>query len=413
VLGQADASVEVEREWFNPAACFIGFREAMEACVIMSVMLNMLDKTDNSRLKKWVWYGAGVGLLGSALVGGICVGVYYAVKTQIISDEGMKIFEGIFSLLACIFLTYLGIGFLRFADIERKWSQKLFTNEVEKVAAPEAKGFFARLKQKYGVQSQAINTGEVVISGSKFGHSQSGESGSSQGSEGNNGVNYWTIFLLTFSAVFREGLETFIFLGAVGTGLDPTGTAIGGIVGIIAGIAFGWVVFWCGKRIGSIGHFFAIMTTVILVIAAGLLMYGAHEFEEVAKPYAYSVNHPIIMRPLWDLSGALPDGDGIGAVFRALVGYQDKPTLAEATVYLAYWQFVIFVIAYRYKHGVLFMTRRARDQVHGQDKGPSAGSVGDVNMETPVPMIMAGQFPPYWGQVPAYVYPGQPDASQA
>ena len=43
------------------------------------------------------------------------------------------------------------------------------------------------------------------------------------------------------------------------------------------------------------------MTTVILVIAAGLLMYGAHEFEEVAKPYAYSVNHPIIMRPLWDL----------------------------------------------------------------------------------------------------------------
>ena len=152
MLGQADASVEVEREWFNPAACFIGFREAMEACVIMSVMLNMLDRTDNSRLKKWVWYGAGVGLLGSALVGGICVGVYYAVKAQIISDEGMKIFEGIFSLLACIFLTYLGIGFLRFADIERKWSQKLFTNEVEKVAAPEAKGFFARLKQKYGVK---------------------------------------------------------------------------------------------------------------------------------------------------------------------------------------------------------------------------------------------------------------------
>ena len=34
MLGQADASVEVEREWFNPAACFIGFREAMDRGVL-------------------------------------------------------------------------------------------------------------------------------------------------------------------------------------------------------------------------------------------------------------------------------------------------------------------------------------------------------------------------------------------
>jgi hypothetical protein len=47
------------------------------------------------------------------------------VKATIMSDDGMMIFEGIFSILASIFLTYLGIGFLRFADLERKWSQKV------------------------------------------------------------------------------------------------------------------------------------------------------------------------------------------------------------------------------------------------------------------------------------------------
>jgi len=73
-----DPAAPVVREYFNPASCFIGFREAMEACVIMSVMLNMLQKTGNAPLKKWVWYGAAAGIAFSIIIGGTFVGVYYS-----------------------------------------------------------------------------------------------------------------------------------------------------------------------------------------------------------------------------------------------------------------------------------------------------------------------------------------------
>ncbi|KAJ1479784.1 iron permease FTR1 family-domain-containing protein [Baffinella frigidus] len=151
-----DPDAPIVREYFNPASCFIGFREAMEACVIMSVMLNMLQKTGNAPLKKWVWYGAGAGIVCSTVIGGTFVAVYYSVKATIMTNDGMMIFEGIFSLLASIFLTYLGIGFLRFADIERKWSSKLFTNDVVE-ETPEEIGFMAKIKAKYGVKAQVTS----------------------------------------------------------------------------------------------------------------------------------------------------------------------------------------------------------------------------------------------------------------
>jgi len=353
------------------------------------------------------------------------------VKATIISDDGLKIFEGVFSLLASIFLTYLGIGFLRFADLERKWSNKLFKNDVVDDTEPEAVGFMAKFKAKYSVKAQAINTGSVVITGSKFGAvedpAQSDATSSDDEDAPSSGeVNWGTIFFLTWSATFREGLETLIFLGAVGTGLDPVGTVIGGLVGILLGIIFGWVVFWIGKQIGDIRHFFTAMTMLILIIASGLSMYGTHEFEELGSTYAKSTNHPVILRPLWDISACCPDSDGPGAVFRALVGYQDKPTLAEATVYLGYWMFAVGLITWRYKNGILFIGKKGRNdlkrQQEAQGKKVETGSEGAPEMTLQAypaaggypgqtyPIIMAPANTPYWGQT--QMHPGMQMVAQ-
>mmetsp|Transcript_37308 Transcript_37308/g.84980 ORF Transcript_37308/g.84980 Transcript_37308/m.84980 type:complete len:300 (-) Transcript_37308:101-1000(-) len=279
----------------------------------------------------------------------------------------------------------------------------------------------AKFKAKYSVKAQAINTGSVVITGSKFGAvedpAQSDATSSDDEDAPSSGeVNWGTIFFLTWSATFREGLETLIFLGAVGTGLDPVGTVIGGLVGILLGIIFGWVVFWIGKQIGDIRHFFTAMTMLILIIASGLSMYGTHEFEELGSTYAKSTNHPVILRPLWDISACCPDSDGPGAVFRALVGYQDKPTLAEATVYLSYWMFAVGLITWRYKNGVLFMGKKGRSQLARQQGGlqgkspESEGKASDaaypeVYAGQPYSVMMAPANTPYWG-TSGPMYPG-------
>ncbi|KAJ1486832.1 hypothetical protein T484DRAFT_1788410 [Baffinella frigidus] len=81
-----DPDAPIVREYFNAASCFIGFREAMEACVIMSVMLNMLQKTGNGALKKWVWYGAAAGVISSTVIGGTFVAIYYSAEMQPIRE---------------------------------------------------------------------------------------------------------------------------------------------------------------------------------------------------------------------------------------------------------------------------------------------------------------------------------------
>lgn len=369
---------EADDSDFSFSALFIGFREALEACVIISVMLNMLDKTGNTPLKKWVWVGSFSGLLVSCIVGGGMVGAYYAVKDQVMSDDDMYIFEGVFSGIASIFLTFLGIGFLRFADLEEKWGNIMFKREGEVEA--EATGCLAKLKQKYGIQSQAISE-SALLKGRNFGNGLVDEVSSSSDDD-DGGVNKTTIIMLTFSAVFREGLETFLFLGAVGSNAKPSGLAIGGLVGIVLGILSGIAVLYIGRVINDIKWFFIMTTTFILFIGAGLAGYSAHEFEELGKPHSYKTHAPIIMRPMWDISECCPDSSGPGAVFRAISGYQDKPTLIECLVYLAYWIFVLTLVMFRYKNGVLF-NRKSKNQSRERDsistEGVKQEKLKDIN----------------------------------
>ena len=61
-----------------------------------------------------------------------------------------------------------------------------------------------------------------------------------QGSKGTN----WAIFLLCFSAVFREGIEAVVFLAGVSTTESVTAIPIAAVVGIICGLACGFILFF-------------------------------------------------------------------------------------------------------------------------------------------------------------------------
>ena len=61
--------------------------------------------------------------------------------------------------------------------------------------------------------------------------------------QGGKGTN-WAIFLLCFSAVFREGIEAVVFLAGVSTTESVTAIPIAAVVGIICGLACGFILFF-------------------------------------------------------------------------------------------------------------------------------------------------------------------------
>ena len=137
---------------------------------------------------------------------------------------------------------------------------------------------------------------------------------------------------LAFTAVIREGIETALFLLAQTTAASEAGAgswvAIGALAGLAVATLIGVAIFRAGVRL-NLGAFFTVTGAALVVIAAGLLSYGAHELIEVGLL-------PAIVAPVYDLSGVLPHTEGIGQFLRAIVGYSATPELSALLLQVSY-----------------------------------------------------------------------------
>ncbi|MEX6505489.1 FTR1 family protein [Jiella sp. M17.18] len=139
--------------------------------------------------------------------------------------------------------------------------------------------------------------------------------------------NVLGIALLAFISVWREGLETVLFFSA----LAYTGAAIslpGIVVGLLAAIALVWVLI-SGTRKVPLGTLFRWTSLLLVVVAAGLLGSAINTLQGVHLL-------PGTIAPLFDLSGVLPDRDGVGAFLRGLFGYNATPTPLQFAVWAAF-----------------------------------------------------------------------------
>lgn len=139
----------------------------------------------------------------------------------------------------------------------------------------------------------------------------------------------WGIFLLVFFAVVREGVELALLLFAA----PGEGKLLGSVVGLGVAVGVGVLIYAFGMRI-DLRTFFKVTTVILVLFAAGLVAHAAHEFAEAGVLAA--VEGPV----LWSTSSWLPDDQGLGAILRALVGYQDEPTVIEVVAYLGYFVIV-------------------------------------------------------------------------
>ena len=135
--------------------------------------------------------------------------------------------------------------------------------------------------------------------------------------------------VIAFTAVFREGAETVLFLWGLMAQAPMMGSAglVGAAAGIVAAGALGWLVFRGGRRI-PIRRFFTVTTVVLVLVAGGLLASAVGRLDGLG----YLPSTP----PLWDTSWLLDERGGIGGFVAGLLGYRSQPTVLEASAWAAY-----------------------------------------------------------------------------
>lgn len=246
----------------------------MEAALIVGILLAYLDKTGNFRLKRDVWIGTIVAVAASGLVA-----LLFENFTNGFEGDTEKLFEGIVMLLAASILTSMILWMFRNAkDI------------------------------RMGLEEKA----QAAISGTKK----------------------YAIFSLAFVAVFREGIETVLFLAGVTSNEPSSAILFSGTIGIIVSVILAVLAFKGAIEL-NLRQFFNVTSIFLILFAAGLFSHGIHEFQELGWFGAESAPWN---EALWDTSPLLNDkDDGLGALFRALFGYQDKPSLLETGAYVGYW----------------------------------------------------------------------------
>ncbi len=276
------------------ASFVITFREALEAALIVSIILAYLGKVGRKDLKKYLYLGTGLAIFTSLILGAIVLTVYGGLPTRF-----EKVFEGAASVTATVVLTYM-----------------IF--------------WMAKNSQKIRSELQ-VKIDVAITSGYIFG-----------------------ITSLAFVAVFREGLETVLFLTTL-VATDPFGTLMGAMLGISTVLALSFLMMRGVYRM-NIQKFFKYTSVILVVFAAGLLGYGVHEFIEadLLPPIVenvWNINPPDVNHPLHE-KGA------IGSILKALVGYDGNPELLRVIVYVGYWLLVGTYLLKIYAPNILKLNKR-------------------------------------------------------
>jgi len=136
------------------------------------------------------------------------------------------------------------------------------------------------------------------------------------------------IFLLAFVSVFREGIETILFL--YGVMMKQGGLSISlSLLGAVMGIGMGYLIFVQGKKV-PLKTFFNVSSILLIFVAAGMFAYGIHELESAGIIPDYGRIWDINPAKLADGSYPLMHDKGyVGSLLKGLFGYNGDPSLIE------------------------------------------------------------------------------------
>lgn len=115
----------------------LGFREGLEAFLIIVILLRFLRRAERTELIKSVWSGAGLGILASLVVGG---GLYAVSSALGRMEQTAKLWESLSSLIALALITTFIIWMIRegvnmVGSVERDAAKNLSRGGIVLIAA--------------------------------------------------------------------------------------------------------------------------------------------------------------------------------------------------------------------------------------------------------------------------------------
>ena len=255
----------------------ITFRETLEAALIVGIILAYLYKTKNTKYNKVIYSAVGAGLVGSILAAFI-----FNIFLGSFTGKSEQIFEGAAMLIGSFLIT---------THVFWMMSQK-------NIAADLKEKVHSEIKQK----------------------------------------DMTGLFLLTFVAVLREGVETVLFLGAASY-VNQGNRLLAGSLGVLFAIFLGYLLFVASVKI-DIKKFFNASSILLVLFAAGLAAHGVHELQEAQILPTY-IEH------VWDINPKAPlaeqgvypvlhENGVVGSLAKGLFGYNGNPSLLEVLTYIIY-----------------------------------------------------------------------------
>jgi high-affinity iron transporter len=137
-----------------------------------------------------------------------------------------------------------------------------------------------------------------------------------------------------FFAVVREGLETSLFIYANFKTVSSTPTAtIGLFLGLGLAIALGYLIYRSSIKI-NLSKFFNYTGIALVVVAAGVLSYGIHEYQELGWL-------PGVDFFLWDVTSVIAKESLLGGVLAGTIGFDTTTSLLQFVFWAAYLAIVL------------------------------------------------------------------------
>ncbi len=138
----------------------------------------------------------------------------------------------------------------------------------------------------------------------------------------------WSLALLAFQAVGREGLETVVFTLAIIFSTSTTNALTGAIIGLAGALVIAFFIYRLGHKL-NLSRFFTVIGCLLMVFAAGLLADTVENLQQLGWVRLLNV-------PMWHTGQILSEDSSFGDVLHSFLGYSDAPTPLQLILYVAY-----------------------------------------------------------------------------
>jgi high-affinity iron transporter len=248
----------------------IGLREGLEASLIVGILIAYVVKVDRRDVVVRIWAGVGV-----AIVVSIGLGIALEAITKIAGADAEPYIAGFASIGAAAMVTWMIF-----------WMAK---------TARSLKG---------ALESEVASS---LTAGA------------------------WSLVIIAFLAVVREGAETSLFVWAAAQNADTSiRPLVGAVAGILVSALLGYLIYRGSLKV-NLSKFFLWSGIFLIVIAASMLVGGLGDLQNEAGIL------PFLTGTAYDFSGVIPEDSILFIVLRGLFGFHNSMTWLQ----LGAW--VIFV----------------------------------------------------------------------